>query len=127
MSYSYPLGSARQLAERVDEEPGGVRGRRWVLRDDNQRHSHGVVSLTDDPVVIELFWKSDARGREQRVGLYRLHLARLLADGYVRYEREAAPGDEVRLRFYRGDRGVMYIQSRAEGPALAIGTVDLAG
>jgi hypothetical protein len=30
----------------------------------------------------------------------------------------------VRLRFFRGDRGVVYIQARAEGPALAVGTVD---
>jgi hypothetical protein len=95
-----------------------------VLRDDNQQHYHGVVRLSENPLYVELYWKPSTRGREQRVGTYRLDLSGLLANEYVRYEQERAPGDEVRLRFYRGDRGVVYIQSHADQPALAIGTVD---
>jgi hypothetical protein len=125
VSYSFPLDSARQFAERVAEVPGGARSRRCVLRDDSQQHAHAVVPLSDDPVLIQLFWKASTRGREQLVGLFRLHLAHLLSDGYVRYEGTSS-ATEVRLRFRRGDRGVIYIQAQDEGPALAIGTVDLA-
>jgi hypothetical protein len=126
MSFRYPLDAVRSLAERVERVPDGASRRRWVLRDDNQQHHHGVVRLSEDPLFVELLWKRDARGREQLVGLYRLHLAELLAHGYVRREHESASGDEVRLRLYRGDRGVVYVQSRADGPGLEIGTVDLA-
>lgn len=126
MSISFPSGRAGHLVERIDQPPPGVRARRWVLRDDNQQHYHGVVRLSESPAYLELLWKRDSHGREQRVGLYRLHLPELLAGGYVRYEREDVAGDELRLRFCRGDGGVVYIQSRADRPAIEVGTVDLA-
>jgi hypothetical protein len=125
--FSYPLSSSQHLAERVEQVPSQSPARRWVLRDDNQRHHHGVVKLSESPLYVELLWKADARSQEQLVGRYRLNLPGLLAEDYVRYERadaDGSPSDEVRLRFYRGDRGVVYIQVRADGPALAVGTVD---
>jgi hypothetical protein len=126
MSFRYPLTGAQYLAERVEQLPVGAHRRRWVLRDDNQQHYHGVIKLSESPVYVELLWKRDDHGREQAVGIFRLHLAELLAADYIRYDQENTPGDDVRLRFHRGDRGVVYIQSRADRPALAVGTVDLA-
>lgn len=126
MTFRYPLSAVRELAERVELPPAGVTCRRWVLRDDNQRHVHGVVRLSENPLCVELHWKANARGREQLVGRYLLNLPALLAGGYIRHERESAPGDELRLRFHRGDRGAVHIQARDDEPALAIGTVDLA-
>jgi hypothetical protein len=125
MSYSYPLYSAHSLVERLDNAPFGARVRRWVLRDDNQQHYHGVVPLQEDPAYVALYWKTSARGREQLVGLFRLHLGRLLEADYVRLEHEDdAQSGEIRLRFYRGARGVVYIQIRDDRPALPIGIVD---
>lgn len=121
--YAFPLSSARLFVERVDERVTGSR-RRWVLRDDNGQHFHGRVSLIEDPLLLELGWKADSRGREQLVGLYRLHLAQLLEGGYVRPESDSPGESEIRLRFYRGDRGVVYIQAKADQPALPIGVVD---
>ena len=121
--YEFPLHSVRALVERVDESVVGQR-RRWVLRDDNQQHYHGRVSLLEDPLLLELWWKADSRGREQLVGLYRLHLAELLDGGYVRLEADSPTETEVRLRFYRGDRGVVYIQTKTGEPELPIGLVD---
>lgn len=121
---SFPYRSHHHLAQRVEALPPGATARRWVIRDDNQRHHHGVLPLSANPAFIELHWKPDERGREQLVGLFRLDLPRLLEEGYVRLEREDDPG-EVRLRFLRGDRGVVLIQARADAPALAIGTVDV--
>ena len=123
MMYTYPLPNAASLAERVSDLPPGRRARRWVLRDDNQQHYHGVLSLDEDPVYLELHWKANARAQAQLVGSYRLHLAPLLAAGYVRRERNDTPAG-VRLRFYRGNRGVVYIQVRDDQPALPIGVVD---
>src|ERR1043166_6684037 len=124
--YAYPLRATHALVERVDEAPPGVAVRRWVLRDDNQQHYHGRVALREDPLFLELFWKPSVRGREQRVGLFRLHLGQLLDAGYVRRENDApdASPSEVRLRFYRSDRGVVVIQTRDGEPALPIGGVD---
>jgi hypothetical protein len=125
MDYSYPLASAAELVERIDAPPTGVKPRRWVLRDDNQRHYHGLIPLLEDPAYIELFWKSTSRGQEQRVGLFRLHLARLVAAHYARLEANSSAGaDQVWLRFYRGDRNRVCIQVNSDGPALAIGVID---
>lgn len=123
--YAFPLSSVRLLVERVDERGAGSR-RRWVLRDDNEQQYHGRVSLIEDPLLLELCWKADSRGREQTVGLYKLHLTELLKGGYVRPESDLPGESEIRLRFYRGDRGVVYIQAKADQPALPIGVVDQA-
>jgi hypothetical protein len=123
MTYWYPLNTAASLVERVGDLPLGHGARRWVLRDDNLQHYHGVLPLAEDPVYLELYWKANARSQEQLVGLFRLHLARLLAEGYVRRESDARP-DDVRLRFHRGDRGVVHIQVRDDLPKLAVGVVD---
>jgi len=128
MVYSFPLGYAAPFVERVDALPPGAHARRWVLRDDNQQHYHGVMPLEEDPAYVELHWKADGRAQEQLVGVFKLHLARLLSDGYVRREHEERPDDtEVRLRFYRGSRSVIYIQARNDQPALPIGIVDALG
>lgn len=124
---SFPYHVHRHLVERVTEVPAGADHRRWVLRDDNRQQHHGVVPLLPEPLYIDLFWKPDVRGREQHVGRYRLRLRELLDAGYVRAEGSAVPPDAVRLRFRRGDRGVVVVQASDEAPALAIGTVDLAG
>lgn len=126
MSYRFPLDASRALAQRVDAVPAGAVHRRWVIRDDNQQHYQGIVRLSESPLYLDLLWKTNARGREQQVGTYRLDLAALLARGYIRYEPDGVPGDTVRLRVVRGERGVVSIQSHSDGPALAIGTVDLA-
>ena len=122
--YAFPLRTADTLVERLEHPPPGSRVRRWVLRDDNQQHYHGCVDLRDDPLILELCWKADLRGREQLVGLYRLHLGALLAAGYIRREREDPTSHEVRLRFYRGDRGVVAMQVKQGEPTLPVGMVD---
>jgi hypothetical protein len=122
--YEFPLRSGQSLVQRLDHAPPGADVRRWVLRDDNDQHYHGVVPLTTDPIVLELRWKPNARGREQVVGLYRLHLAALLAAGYIRREGDDVNGTQVRLRFHRGERGVVSIQINQSEPALPIGMVD---
>jgi hypothetical protein len=122
--YSFPLGAAHALIERLAAAPPRSAVRRWVLRDDNQQHYHGLIPLRDDPVIIELRWKVDARSQEQVVGIYRLHLAALLAAGHIRREGEGSERPEVRVRFHRGERGVVSLQVNADGPALPVGTVD---
>jgi hypothetical protein len=96
-----------------------------VIRDDNNQHHHGVVSLSETPLFIELAWKRSADAPEQLIGRYRLRLPELLAGDFVRFEREKERGDRIRLRFFRGAGGVVFIQSRADRPALPIGKVVL--
>lgn len=126
MTYRFPLDVSRALAQRVEAVPAGAVHRRWVIRDDNLQQYHGIVRLSESPIYVELLWKPAVRGREQEVGIYRLDLAALFAVGYVRYEPDGVSGDTVRLRFVRGERGVVFIQSHADGPALAVGTADMA-
>jgi hypothetical protein len=125
MTDRFPPPDARHLVERLSEIPSTTRPRRWVLRDDNQQHYHGVVRLSDSPVLIELRWKSSASAPEQPVGCFALHLPELLAADLVRFEREEVAGDEVRVRFHRGSGGVVYIQTRSDRPSLPIGRVAL--
>lgn len=122
--YAFPLPMAHELVERLEQLPPDSRVRRWVLRDDNQQHYHGRIDLHDDPAIIELRWKAHSRDREQLVGLYRLHLGALLAAGYIRREGDDPFSSEVRLRFYRGDRGVVTIQIKQGEPGLPVGMVD---
>jgi hypothetical protein len=123
----YPEPTARHLVARLPAPPRGTRVRRWVLRDDNQQHYHGVVRLSEGPVVIELRWKPTREGPEQEVGCFALHLPELLAADLIRFEREAEPGEDVRVRFYRGSGGVVYIQARSDRPSLPVGIVDVDG
>ena len=120
----FPLRTANQFVERVAGAPPDVPVRRWVLRDDNQQQYHGRLRLQNEPLYLELRWKPDARGGEQVVGTFRLHLRPLVEAGYARTEGEATDAEEIRLRFYRGERGVIYIQTRDDGPRLPVGIVD---
>jgi len=122
-NYEFPLPSTHELVERIDEPALGAEFRHWTLRDDNNQQHHGILPLSPDPLLLELRWKARARGREQIVGLYRLHLAGLLADGYVRREGDDS-SRQVPLRFHRGARGVVSIQINSNEPALPIGMVD---
>jgi len=122
--YSFPLRSGYTLIERLESLPSDAVVRRWVLRDDNQQHYHGLIPLGDDPAIIELLWKPDTHSREQLVGVYRLDLAGLLGAGYIRREGDAPEAGSVRVRFHRGERGVVSLQVNSDGPALPIGTVD---
>lgn len=125
MTDSYPASTSARYVERVKSFPLGAKVARWVIRDDNQQHYHGVVSLADSPFLIELRWKPASDAAEQLVGYYRLRLPELLAGDFVRFEREGTAGDSIRLRFYRGAGGVVSIQSRADRPGLAIGSIKL--
>jgi hypothetical protein len=93
------------------------------LRDDNHQHYHGVVRLAENPLVLELRWKPKAKSAEQMVGLYRLHLKELLAHQYIR--PEGAGGDQVRVRFFRGAGGTVYLQVHSGSPQLAVGRITL--
>jgi hypothetical protein len=123
MSFSYPLPSSGEYIERVDDVPGGARVHRWVLRDDNHQQVQGTLPLAGDPAYLDLMWKADARGREQLVGRFRLHLAALLAAHYVRRDEET--GGNVRVRVHRGDRGVVFIQPESDESPLPIGVIDM--
>lgn len=122
---NYPAPDAAHLVERIEVFPPRVRPRRWVLRDDNAQHYHGVVRLGPRALYLELHWKAASDSDEQLVGRYRLHLPELLAADYVRFERENEKGSEVRLRVYRGAGGVIFIQTRNDRPGLPIGQVRL--
>jgi hypothetical protein len=125
MMTTYPAPDIKHSVERLESFPRGVKVARWVIRDDNNQHYHGVVQLSQSPLLIELKWKPTSAGAEQLVGRYRLSLAELLSGDFVRFEREGETGDNIRLRFYRGSDGIVSIQARADRPGLPIGVVTL--
>lgn len=118
MPFRYPL--EHELVQRVEEIPTGVHPRHWVIRDDNLQEHQAVVSLSESPLYVELYWKQTGRSRGQMVGRFRLDLERLVEAGYVQRE-----GVDVRVRFHRGERGVVAIQVADGGPAVAVGVVDM--
>ena len=90
--------------------------RRWTLREDNQSHYHGVVSLNESPLLLELLWRPNATAQVSRVGLFRLNLEKLLAGGYIRRDPvDSIHGNDVRVRFVQAN-GRFYIQTRSGEP-----------
>lgn len=124
MTAGYPTPDTQHFVERLESFPADAKVARWIIRDDNNQHYHGVVRLSESPLWIELKWKQTSTGAEQLVGRYRLSLPELLAGDFVRFEREGETGDDIRLRFYRGSGGVVFIQSRGDRPGLPIGVVS---
>lgn len=112
-----------KLVEQLDRVPAGARMRTWTLRDDNQQHYHGTVSITESPLVLRLMWRLDAGSPVREVGLFRIDLRALLADDYVRAESEDESDDRIRLRFVRGDDRRIRIQVRGDMPGLVVGEV----
>ena len=106
----------------VEDAPWGASVRRWTLRDDNHCHYHGVVSVVDSPLYLELSWRRTASSPVHRVGTFRLDLYNLLDDGYVRPEPADSSGPEIRLRIVHANDGQFYIQVNQDGPRLLMKT-----
>lgn len=106
-------------AKRVPGPPAGTKAHAFTLRDDNHRHYHRSVSLSESPYYVALAWRADRESPVHQLGTFRLDLPVLLASGNVRPDR---PGDEstVRVRFYRADDGGIYLQPRLDAPRLRV-------
>jgi hypothetical protein len=113
------------LVERVGAVPAGERIRTWTLRDDNQQHYHGVVSVRESPLLLRLRWRHSAASPIHDVGIFRLHLRALLAEDYIRPEEADGDDDWLRVRFVRAADYRIYIQWRGDMPALPIGVSPL--
>lgn len=108
----------QELCKVVESAPYGARVRKWTGRDDNLRHHHGVVKLSESPLYLELFWRSTANSPIHRVGFFRLNLLLLLLDNYVRKDPIDSPGSEVRLRIVHSEDEDFYIQASSDKPRL---------
>lgn len=120
---SFPRARDAYLAQRVAELPQGATSRKWTLRDDNRQEFHGTVRSSESPLFLRLLWRATARDAVREIGLYRFDLDALLADGYIRREPSQGTRGLLRVRFFRSDDGLIYIQTRADRPALPIGEV----
>lgn len=111
------------LVARLDCEEIPATDRNWMMNDANDRHVHSAVRLTESPLSLRLLWKARPGGAEVTLGCFRLHLLRLLEHDYVRHER-AADAAQIRLRFVRGDDGVVSIQYNDDAPSLPVAWVE---
>lgn len=109
----------REFCTAVDSTPSGAHIRRWTLRDDNHGHHHGVVSLSKSPLYLDPSWRRTASDPLKKVGTFRLDLAELLPDGYIRYDPLGSSGPHVRLRIVRAD-GHFYVQVNDLGPRVLL-------
>jgi hypothetical protein len=110
---------SEELVRRVESAPAGVKPRRCTLRDDNEQHYHRPMLIIESPVYVQLAWRATAKSQVHSLGVFRLDLRGLLSAGYVRRERPNLE-DEVRVRFYRANNGMIYLQSKQGSPALAV-------
>jgi hypothetical protein len=109
----------REVCMAVHSAPPGVRTRRWTLRDDNRCHHHGIVSLSESPLYLELSWRPTAANAAQRVGTFLLDLDALLRAGCILAQSSDKRAD-VRLRITRAEDGNFYIQATATGPRIQL-------
>ncbi len=108
-----------ELVRRVESAPPGVKLRRLTLRDENAQHYHCKMLIVESPVYVQLAWRATAMSQVHSLGVFRLDLRRLLSAGYIRSERPSWE-EEVRVRFYRANNGMIYLQSKRGSPALAV-------
>lgn len=92
----------------------------WNGNDRSLRNHNGAVPLAELPFDIVLNWKASPAAPVHHVGCFRLNLAALLAEGYIRSDRK--PG-HVRLRFFHDKDECIYIEARPGGPRLLVGKV----
>lgn len=112
------------LVERLDCGDLSNVSRSWTINDANERHFHGIVRLAESPLMIRLSWQPGPDSVVTEIGCLLLDLNRLLSDGYVQPEREGSDSSELRLRFVRGEDGVISIQIRSNTPALPVTWVE---
>ena len=89
--------------------------------DANDHHYHACVPL--GTITLYLWWKAgpDSTPDEiKEIGAFRLDLEKLLEGKYIRWEDEKER--IVRLRFYRAPGNIIYIQTKADEPRIAVGT-----
>ncbi len=108
-----------ELVRRVEAAPAGVKLRRFTLRDDNAQHYHRKMGIIESPIYVQLAWQADAKSQVHSLGVFRLDLRGLLSGGYIRPERPDWE-DEVRVRFYRANNGMIYLQVKQGTPALSV-------
>ncbi len=106
-----PLSSNSLLVARTTHGP---MERDWTGNADDRDDHHGLIDLNEAPCYLALHWKR--AGRTVHVGSYKLNLRRLVKAGFVREE-----GRRGRLRFVRGNNGVVSIQLNEESPKLEVG------
>ena len=92
-----------------------------MLNDATNPNHHGVVHLGESPLYLDFSWRRSARDPIQFVGIFRLDLPGLLAQGFVRTEPKDSYGPEIRLRIVRARDGDFYIQVKQDGPQLLMG------
>lgn len=90
--------------------------RKWTLREDNNRHFHGVVDLTESPLNLVLSWRKTAADPVHLVGTFRLDLHELLQGGFIRHEPVGSAGPKVRLRIVREPAGQFVVCANDRGP-----------
>lgn len=108
-----------ELVRRVESAPTGMRPRRFTLRDDNAQHYHRQMRIIESTVYVHLAWRATAKSQVHSLGIFRLNLRGLSSAGCIRPERPNSD-DEVRVRFYRANDGMIYLQSKQGAPALAV-------
>jgi hypothetical protein len=118
---SYPLPQVNDLVRRVHNlDISGIR-RDWTGNDESARNHHGRVDLSESPLRLRLSWKKSPKDSAHLIGVYDLDLRQLLSAGYVRVEPKTQ--NEIRLRFYHGRDGIIYIQVNSKESGLPIGRI----
>lgn len=105
------------MVERLDTDDDATRS--WTGNDDSGFQHHGVIALSESPLVLAVSWRPSSARPARSVGCFRLDLRRLLDGDFVRTEGRG----KVRLRFFHaGDAGV-YVQRRLNTPRYLVGRV----
>jgi len=110
------------LCEIVQDIPPGAAERHWTLhtyyRCPGGSHWHAKVKLSESPLYLELHRRLNRFGSLRRIGIFRLDLNELLRDGFIQSEKSNKKSPCVRLRIFRADDGIFYVQTKQSGPKL---------
>ena len=115
------MEASRCLCEKVSEVPTDAKPRKWTLREGNNAHHHGIVSVNESPLYLQLLVRATAKSQPKSVGLFKLDLRGLLKQRYIRYEPAYSTSPDVRLRIVRAFNGAFYIQVNDDSPRCLLG------
>jgi hypothetical protein len=81
--------------------PGSISSRkpkRWTLNDEIHSHYTSAVNLSETPLEVELWFKTDRKAQKKRIGMCSLDLPKLLESSYIRYDPAGQVSTKVRVR-----------------------------
>lgn len=91
----------------------------WTGNEDTNRQHHVILRVPRAPMTLGLHWQTPTEKNPYFIGNFSIDLLQLIAEGYARWENEAA--NQARLRIDHSEDGPIRIATSHTDKGLLIG------